>query len=61
MGIPNLVARHCLSAICVFWDKTGDTLVIATHGLIKKTQKTPKSEIKKAQAIRKEYFDNKEK
>ncbi len=44
-----------------FWDKTGDTLVIATHGLIKKTQKTPKSEIKKAQAIRKEYFDNKEK
>ncbi len=43
-----------------FWDKDGETLVIATHGLVKKTQKTPKSEIKKAQAIRKEYFDNKE-
>lgn len=42
-----------------FWDKDGETLVVATHGLVKKTQKTPKSEIKKAQAIRKEYFDNK--
>lgn len=43
-----------------FWDKDGETLVVATHGLVKKTQKTPKSEIKRAQAIRKEYFDNKE-
>lgn len=42
-----------------FWDKDGETLVVATHGLVKKTQKTPKSEIKRAQAIRKEYFDNK--
>ncbi|MCM1093568.1 MAG: type II toxin-antitoxin system RelE/ParE family toxin [Lachnospiraceae bacterium] len=44
-----------------FWDKDEETLIVATHGLIKKTQKTPKSEIKKAQAIRKEYFENKEK
>jgi len=42
-----------------FWDKDGETLVVATHGLVKKTQKTPKSEIERAQAIRKEYFDNK--
>lgn len=42
-----------------FWDKDGETLVVATHGLVKKTQKTPKGEIKRAQAIRKEYFDNK--
>lgn len=42
-----------------FWDKDGETLVVATHGLIKKTQKTPKNEIKRAQAIRKEYFENK--
>lgn len=42
-----------------FWDKDGETLVVATPGLVKKTQKTPKSEIKRAQAIRKEYFDNK--
>lgn len=43
-----------------FWDKDGETLVVATHGLVKKTQKTPKSEIKRAEAIRKEYFDNKQ-
>ena len=36
-----------------------DTLVIATHGIIKKTQKTPNKEIAKAEAIRKEYFKNK--
>ncbi len=42
-----------------FWDKDGETLVVATHGLVKKTQKTPKSEIEKAEAIRKEWFNNK--
>ncbi len=42
-----------------FWDKDGETLVIATHGIIKKTQKTPSKEIAKAEAIRKEYFKNK--
>lgn len=31
-----------------FWDNDEETLVIATHGLVKKSQKTPKSEIKKA-------------
>lgn len=47
--------------IFAFWDKTSkvDTLVIATHGIIKKTQKTPKSEIAKAERIRIEYFENK--
>lgn len=44
-----------------FWDKDGETLVVATHGLVKKTQKTPKSEIDKAKAIRKEYFNSKNK
>lgn len=30
-----------------FWDKTDNkvTIVIATHGIVKKTQKTPKKEI----------------
>ena len=32
-----------------FWDTQTDTLVIATHGIIKKTQKTPKKEIAKAE------------
>ncbi len=44
-----------------FWDKREkeETLVIATHGFIKKTQKTPKSEIDKAEKIRKQYFKEK--
>ena len=42
-----------------FWDKTDkmDTLVIATHGFIKKTSKVPKDEIEKAEKIMKIYFD----
>lgn len=46
-----------------FWDKTqrNETLVIATHGILKKTQKTPPKEIKKAEEIRKQYLDNKQK
>ena len=43
-----------------FWDTEIDTLVIATHGIVKKTQKTPKKEIAKAERIRKEYFKEKE-
>ena len=29
-----------------FWDTEAETLVIATHGIVKKTQKTPSKEIK---------------
>jgi len=45
-----------------FWDKTDkqDTLVISTHGIEKKTQKTPKKEIHKAEYLRKKYFKSKE-
>jgi phage-related protein len=45
--------------LLAFWDKTDnkETLVLATHGFVKKTQKTPKSEIKKAEEIRKAYFE----
>ena len=47
--------------LLAFWDKTEkeETLVVATHGFIKKTQKTPKSEIEKAEKIRKQYFKKK--
>ena len=46
-----------------FWDKSGDkeTLVVATHGILKKTQKTPTKEIKKAEEIRKQYLEYKTK
>ena len=40
-----------------FWDTEAKTLIVATHGIIKKTQKTPKKEIAKAEAIMKQYFD----
>ena len=37
-----------------FWDNVGgkETLVVATHGILKKTQKTPTKEIKKAEEER---------
>ncbi|MDO6803955.1 type II toxin-antitoxin system RelE/ParE family toxin [Wenyingzhuangia sp. 1_MG-2023] len=47
--------------ILAFWDKTSktDTLVVGTSGFIKKTQKTPKKELNKAEKIRSEYFQSK--
>ena len=44
-----------------FWDKTykEDTVVISTHGIIKKTDKTPKGEIEKAEQLRTQYFNEK--
>ena len=44
-----------------FWDKTGkdETVVISTHGIIKKTDKTPLGEIDKAEYLRKLYFEQK--
>jgi phage-related protein len=46
-----------------FWDKTEkeDTIVISTHGIIKKTDKIPKGEIEKAEKLRTQYFNNKNK
>ena len=41
----------------VFWDTDTQTLVVATHGNIKKAQKTPKKEIARAEAIMKKYFE----
>ncbi len=49
--------------IFAFWDKTEkiNTLVLATHGIIKKTGKTPEKEIEKAENIRLRYFELKDK
>lgn len=47
--------------LLAFWDTETDTLVVATHGFIKKTQKTPAKEIAKAETMRKEYFNEKNK
>ena len=42
-----------------FWDKTSDTVVISTHGLIKKTDKTPQGDLDKAERLRKLYMEQK--
>lgn len=36
-------------------------LVVLLHGIQKKTQKTPKGEIEKAEKLKKEYLENKKK
>ena len=49
--------------IFAFWDKENkeQTLVLTTHGIIKKTDKTPEREIEKAEQIRLKYFELKNK
>lgn len=44
-----------------FWDKTSsiETLVISTHGFVKKQSKVPDTEIVKAATKRKKYFQEK--
>lgn len=44
-----------------FWDTETQTLIIATHGIVKKTGKTPPKEIAKAESLRKQYFELKKK
>lgn len=55
--------RTLFNGICyrlfAFWDTKKGALVVVTHGIVKKTQKTPKKEIEKAERIRKEYFNDK--
>ncbi len=54
--------RTLFNGICyrlfAFWDNRKGTLVIVTHGIIKKSQKTPQKEIAKAEAMRKYYLNN---
>lgn len=47
--------------LLAFWDKSDPefTLVIATHGFIKKVDKVPGNEIERAKNIRNKYFESK--
>ena len=49
--------------LLAFWDKTDNTktLVMATHGFIKKVDKVPTKEIERAENLRKKYFEEKQK
>lgn len=55
--------RTLFSGICyrlfAFWDTEREALVMVTHGIVKKTGKTPKKEIEKAERLRREYFNEK--
>jgi hypothetical protein len=42
-----------------FWDKDTRRLVVATHGMVKKTWKVPRKEIAKAEALMKKYYESK--
>lgn len=46
--------------IFAFWDNSDNTnsTVLATHGLIKKTEKTPLADLERAERIRKQYFEH---
>ena len=46
--------------LLAFWDKKDSkkTLVVATHGFIKKVDKVPSNEIERAKNIRINYFEN---
>jgi phage-related protein len=47
--------------LLAFWDKTDnkETLVLATHGFVKKVDKVPADEIGRAIRLRDKYFANK--
>ena len=47
--------------LLAFWEKSDNqvTLVIATHGFIKKVDKVPENEIDRAERLRERYFKNK--
>lgn len=53
VNAPNHTYR-----LFAFWDTRGTTatLIVCTHGLDKKTQKTPPQEIRKAEQLKKQHF-----
>ena len=57
--LRTIYGKQCYRFLA-FWDKRNNqnTLVIVTHGFVKKTDKTPKDEIAKAENKRKLYFAN---
>jgi phage-related protein len=50
--------RSNIYRVFSFFDK--EQLVILVNGFQKKTQKTPKKEIEKAEKLKKQYFDEKD-
>ena len=55
----NLFKKLKDTEIFAFWDLYNNSLVLTTHGFIKKSQKTSGKEIEKAVKIRNEYLKGK--
>jgi phage-related protein len=51
---------HHTYRLFAFWDKRNkaETLILCTHGLDKKTQKTLAADLKKAERLRAQYFED---
>lgn len=49
--------------LLAFWDKTGnvETVVVSTHGFVKKVDKVSPTELNKAEQLRRLYFEQKKK
>ena len=58
-GIYEIIVQVGNNIFRVFCFFDIDNLVVVGHGFQKKTQKTPKSEIERAEQIKKEYYDDK--
>lgn len=56
MGVSHNFRWGEISNSC-FWDTRKGALILTTHGFIKKSEKVPRKEIKKAERIRKIYFN----
>jgi phage-related protein len=48
--------QHGSNAYRIFCFFDGSSVVVLTNGLVKKTQKTPKREIERAEAYRRDYL-----
>ena len=59
-GIWEIRVKHSSNAYRILCFFDGGKLIVLENGFRKKTQKTPKSEIEKAERIKKQYFDEKE-
>ena len=45
--------------LLAFWDKQSKSLIVCTHGFIKKSQKLPVKELNQAKRLRSKYFNSK--
>ena len=59
MGIYEIRVEVNSNIYRIFCCLDDGALVVLFHGFQKKTQKTPKNQINRAEAIKKEYFDSK--